>query len=210
MPLTVAFAKSINTIPVIMSIKIGQATGVSHVANAAKIGRAKIIQTARAMGLTTPLTDTVSLPIGAAEVTVIDQTAGYAVFANGGKRATALCGRRGAQLRRRGDLPPRPARSRPTQVLSTRVVADMNYMLTKVVEEGTGKRATLDGVKAGRQDRHHQRLSRRLVRRLHRQPRRRGVVRQRRPYLDRQDDRRLACRRCSGARSWPTPTRTSS
>ena len=39
------------------------------------------------MGLTTPLTDTVSLPIGAAEVTVIDQAAGYAVFANGGKRA---------------------------------------------------------------------------------------------------------------------------
>ena len=148
MPLTVAFAKSINTIPVIMSIKIGQATGVSHVANAAKIGRAKIIQTARAMGLTTPLTDTVSLPIGAAEVTVIDQAAGYAVFANGGKRARPYAA---VEVRNSaGDVIYRhDSEKPPEQVLSTRVVADMSYMLNKVVEEGTGKRAMLDGVKAG-------------------------------------------------------------
>jgi penicillin-binding protein 1A len=31
--------------------------------------------------------DSVSLPIGSAEVTVIDQAAGYSVFANGGRRA---------------------------------------------------------------------------------------------------------------------------
>ncbi len=87
MPLTVALAKSINTIPVQMSIAIGRATGETHEARAARIGRNKIVETARAMGLTSPLTDTVSLPIGAAEVTVIDMAAGYAVFANGGKRA---------------------------------------------------------------------------------------------------------------------------
>src|SRR3954452_803217 len=147
MPLTVAFAKSINTIPVIMSIKIGQATGVSHVANAAKIGRAKIIQTARAMGLTTPLNDTVSLPIGAAEVTVIAQPAGYAVFASGGKRAKPYAA---VEVRSStGDVIYRHDQDKPPeQVLSTRVVADMNYMLNKVVEEGTGKRAMLEGVKA--------------------------------------------------------------
>ena len=48
---------------------------------------------ARKMGLTHPLGDSSSLPIGAAEVTVIDMTASYAVFANGGKRGSALCGR---------------------------------------------------------------------------------------------------------------------
>jgi penicillin-binding protein 1A len=147
MPLTTALAKSINTIPVIMSIKMGQATGVSHVANAAKIGRAKIIQTARAMGLTTPLTDTVSLPIGAAEVTVIDQTAAYAVFANGGKRANPYAAvevrnTAGEVIYRHDQEPP------PAQVLSTQVVADMNYMLSKVPEEGTGRRAALDGIKS--------------------------------------------------------------
>jgi penicillin-binding protein 1A len=69
MPLSVALAKSINTIPVLMSIEIGKRAGITHQANAAKYGRAKIIETSRAMGLTTPLADTVSLPIGAAEVT---------------------------------------------------------------------------------------------------------------------------------------------
>ena len=33
----------------------------------------------------------------------------------------------------------------------------MNFMLNKVVEEGTGKRALLEGIQGRRQDRHHQR-----------------------------------------------------
>ena len=35
----------------------------------------------------------------------------------------------------------------PAQVLSSRVVADMNFMLSKVNEEGTGKRAALEGIR---------------------------------------------------------------
>ena len=50
-----------------------------------KVGRAKIIQTARKMGLRTPLPDTPSLPIGADEVTVLDHTVAYATFPNDGK-----------------------------------------------------------------------------------------------------------------------------
>ena len=63
------------------------------------------------MGLTTPLTDTVSLPIGAAEVNVIDMAAVYAVFANGGKRAQPYAAVGDPQLARRGDLPPRSRRA---------------------------------------------------------------------------------------------------
>jgi penicillin-binding protein 1A len=146
MPLTVALAKSINTIPVQMSIAIGKAAGESHEARAARIGRMKIVETAHAMGLTTPLTDTVSLPIGAAEVTVIDQAAGYSVFANGGKRAKpyAAIEIRNSQgddiYRHDRDEPP------PKQVLSSQVAQDMNFMLSKVPTEGTGRRAALDGV----------------------------------------------------------------
>ena len=43
---------------------------------------------ARKAGLRTPLPDTPSMPIGADEVTVLDHTGGYAIFANGGKSAT--------------------------------------------------------------------------------------------------------------------------
>jgi penicillin-binding protein 1A len=149
MPLWVALAKSINTIPVKMSITIGKAAGITHEANAAKYGRAKIVELARRMGLTTPLTDTVSLPIGASEVYVIDQAAGYAVFANGGKKATPYAAieirnSKGETIYRRDRDGPEPE-----QVLSSRVVADMNFMLAKVNEEGTGKRAALEGIRSG-------------------------------------------------------------
>ena len=40
------------------------------------------------MGVTTPLVDTVSLPVGADEVKMIDMLGANAMLANGGKRAT--------------------------------------------------------------------------------------------------------------------------
>ncbi|KQU54140.1 penicillin-binding protein [Bosea sp. Leaf344] len=146
MPLTVALAKSINTIPVQMSIAIGRSAGETHEARAARIGRNRIVETARAMGLTTPLTDTVSLPIGAAEVTVIDMAAGYAVFANGGRRARPYAA---LEIRNsQGETIYSHERDEPpaAQVLSTQVAQDMNAMLVKVPTEGTGRRAALDGV----------------------------------------------------------------
>ncbi len=146
LPLTVALAKSINTIPVQMSIAIGRETGETHVARAARIGRLKIIETSRAMGLNSPLTDTVSLPIGAAEVTVMDMAAGYAVFANGGKRAKpyaalSILNSQGQEIYNHDRDAPAPA-----QVLSSQVAQDMNFMLSKVPTEGTGRRAALEGV----------------------------------------------------------------
>jgi penicillin-binding protein 1A len=143
MPLTSALARSINSIPVIMSVDIGRTVTDG---NAAKAGRAKIIELSRNMGLTHPLADSTSLPIGAAEVTVLDMTAAYAVFANGGKRATpyATYEVRNSQ----GDVIYRHDRDAPQpQVLQPQVVQDINFMMNKVVEEGTGKRAILDGIR---------------------------------------------------------------
>jgi penicillin-binding protein 1A len=139
MSLTSAIARSINSIPVRMSLEIGKGN--------AKAGRAVIIDTAKRMGLTHPLMDSSSLPIGAAEVTVIDMAAAYAVFANGGKRADPYAT---WEIRNSADeVVFRHERDvQPKQVLEPRVVHDMNFMLNKVVEEGTGKRALLEGIKA--------------------------------------------------------------
>jgi penicillin-binding protein 1A len=139
MPLVSALARSINSIPVRMSLEIGKGN--------AKAGRAVIIDTARRMGLVHPLADSSSLPIGAAEVTVMDMTASYAVFANGGRRADPYAA---WEVRNSsGEIIYRHDRAvQPKQVLETRVVNDMNFMLNKVVEEGTGKRAILEGIKA--------------------------------------------------------------
>ena len=139
MPLVSALARSINSIPVRMSLEIGKGN--------AKAGRAVIIDTGKRMGLTHPLTDSSSLPIGAAEVTVIDMAASYAVLANGGKRAAPYAA---WEVRNSsGEIIYRHDRdSPPKQVLETRVVNDMNFMLSKVVEEGTGRRAALEGIKS--------------------------------------------------------------
>ena len=96
----------------------------------------------------TPLPDTPSMPIGADEVTVLDHTGGYTMFANLGKAQTPhalLEVRSGA-----GELIWRWDRDgkKPVQVIPPQVAVDMVGMMTKVVEEGTARRAILDGIRA--------------------------------------------------------------
>jgi penicillin-binding protein 1A len=138
--LTQALVRSINVIPVKLSIALGNGN--------ARIGRAKIRDIAKKAGLRTPLPDTPSMPIGANEVTVLDHTGGYAMFANGGKAVTphALLEVRTAG----GDLVWRFDRDgkQPVQVISPEVAGDLNLMMSKVIEEGTARRAILAGIKA--------------------------------------------------------------
>jgi penicillin-binding protein 1A len=119
MTLTQALTRSINVIPVKLSIALGNGNP--------KIGRAKIRETARKAGIRTPLPDTPSMPIGADEVTVLDHTGGYTMFPNLGKAH---------------------APHAVLEVITPQVAMDMNMMMNKVVEEGTARRAILDGIKA--------------------------------------------------------------
>ena len=146
MPLATALAKSLNTVAVKLSIAIGEDTRVKghvNIGQEAKVGRARIIDTARRMGLSTPLVDTVSLPVGADEVTVIDMASAYATFANGGKRAPAYAS---VEIRNsRGDMIFRHDRdAKPLeQVIPVNYIFDMVGMMTGVVENGTARRAQL-------------------------------------------------------------------
>jgi penicillin-binding protein 1A len=99
------------------------------------------------MGVRTPLPDTPSLPIGADEVTVLDHTAAYATFPNLGK---AVAPHAVLEVRSpNGQVVWRFDRDgkKPEQVISQQVATQMIFMMNKVVEEGTGKRAILDGVR---------------------------------------------------------------
>jgi penicillin-binding protein 1A len=148
MPITSAMARSINTIPVQMSIALGQEQHPNHTARAARAGRDKIVALGRRMGLNTDLRDTPSLPIGSTEVTVIDMAAGFSVFANGGRRAEPYAA---VDVRNsRGEVIFRRERDAdvPEQVLERQVAEDMNYLLSKVNEEGTGRRAELPGIRS--------------------------------------------------------------
>ena len=153
LPMVVALQKSLNTVAVWLSIKIGESTWPKgqayHQAKIAQAGRAKIVETARKMGVvSTPLDDTVSLPLGADEVKMIDMVSAYGVFANGGKRAPAFAAIEVQNSR--GDVIYRRDRDGPplTQVIPADKIAEMNNMLKEVVAAGTAQAAKLDGVVA--------------------------------------------------------------
>jgi penicillin-binding protein 1A len=133
-----AITHSINVIPVKLSIELGHGNP--------KLGRAMIVQTARNMGIQSQLPDTPSLPIGADEVYVYQHAVAYATFPNLGKAVVphaALEVRTGT-----GELVWRFDRDgkKPQQVISPQVALDMIKMMNSVVENGTGKRAQLDGI----------------------------------------------------------------
>jgi penicillin-binding protein 1A len=137
--LTQAITRSINVVPVKLSIALGGKAGP-------KAGRAKIVEVARRFGIKAPLPDTPSLPIGADEVTVIEHAVAYATFPNKGKSVTphsVLEVRTGS-----GDLVWRWDRDgpKPRQAIPASVAADMAGMMSHVVSEGTARRAALDGI----------------------------------------------------------------
>jgi len=125
-----AFAASINTVPVTLSIKTG---------------RDAIAQLSYRMGLRQEYPVTRSLALGVASVSVLDMTSSYAVFANRGYKTPAYGLTR---MTTRTDelvweLDPDAPRER---VLSEQTVAYMNQMMRTVVTGGTGRRAHIEGV----------------------------------------------------------------
>ncbi|HEY9212207.1 MAG TPA: PBP1A family penicillin-binding protein, partial [Ancylobacter sp.] len=131
-PLITALTRSLNTV----AVKLAEA-----------IGRGRIVDLAHAMGLKTELKITRALPLGAAEVTVIDQTTGYAVFANDGMSVDphAIVEMRtpaGEPVWSFAQNGPKPKR-----IIPENVIGMINPMLNSVVENGTGRRAMLSGTK---------------------------------------------------------------
>jgi penicillin-binding protein 1A len=131
--LETALAKSINTI----SAKVAQ-----------KVGFKRVVETAHRMGITSDLQATPAISLGASEVTLLELSAAYGPFANGGygvfpygietiKDATGkvLYQRTGGGAGR---------------IIAPNSVADMNRMLRKVMIEGTGTKANFDRVVAGK------------------------------------------------------------
>ncbi|WP_425353836.1 transglycosylase domain-containing protein [Ancylobacter gelatini] len=132
LPLITALTRSLNTV----AVKLAEA-----------IGRGRIVDLAHAMGLHTELKITRALPLGAAEVTVVDMTAAYAVFANGGVSVEPHAV---VEMRTPAGEPVwNFAQSAPTprQIIPPEIIGMINPMLNSVVENGTGRRAMLPGTK---------------------------------------------------------------
>ncbi len=133
MTVTEALVRSINTIPV----RITQ-----------QIGRSKVIQALRDVGITADLPNNATLPLGVADITVLEMAQGYAHFPSGGRSVEA----HGIveMVNAQGDVVYRRSRDRepPRQIFPQQAVADLNGIMAQIVEWGTGTRAQLDGVQA--------------------------------------------------------------
>ncbi|MGV1751477.1 transglycosylase domain-containing protein [Agrobacterium sp. CG674] len=134
--LQTALAKSYNTVPVRLAKDV--------------LGTQIIADTAKAMGVTTPLRTDKTIPLGTSEVTVLDQATGYAVFPADGMQSR----RHGiAQvLDYEGKVLYDFERDEPPaqRVLSEDANSKMNRMLVTIPVEGTARRGALDnGIVSG-------------------------------------------------------------
>ena len=128
MTLELALAKSINTIPVWL---------------ARKVGHKKIVANTRKLGLK-GVRPNCTMPIGTAELSLLEHTGGYAAFANGGKRVrpysvVEIRNSKGQTIYSRDK-----DGQKPQQIFDPKHIAMLNQMLGKVVSGGTGRRAILD------------------------------------------------------------------
>ena len=108
-----------------------------------KVGRDKVVEMTRRLGVV-GVRKTCSMALGDTGITLLQHTAAYATFANGGKltrpyAVLELTNSKGEVVySRERDEPEAP------QVIDRRVVEMMNQMMLAVVNEGTGRRAILD------------------------------------------------------------------
>ena len=127
-----AFAQSINTVPVTLSIQTG---------------RGPIAEMAHRLGIRNEFEVTRALALGTPSVSVLDMTSAYSAFASGGLRTPAYGITRINTLR--GELIYEVDADAPRErVLSEQIAAYLNQMMRAVVTSGTGRRADVPGVPA--------------------------------------------------------------
>ncbi len=123
-----ALAKSINTVAARL---------------ADEVGRDKVAETARRLGITTPISPDPAMALGTSEVRPIEMAAAYDAFANGGRRVYPYGVERvrtaaGRTLFRHRDEP-------QPQVINNPALGEMDRMLRAVVSYGTGTGAAIKG-----------------------------------------------------------------
>jgi penicillin-binding protein 1A len=112
-----ALAHSVNTASVRLLLQVG--------------GAKPVAATAARLGITSPLPNNASLALGTGEVGLLELTAAYAPFFNGGYRVEPYA------------VVPQ---ARPEPVVRPDLAAMMASMMTSVVNRGTGKAAAIPGV----------------------------------------------------------------
>lgn len=108
------------------------------------VGRQNVIKVATDFGIGTDLVDSPALALGASETTLLEMTAAYAGILNGGSSVTPygmtelrLMDDSEALMGQDGGIGER--------VISQNAARQLVYMMNQVIEDGSGKRARLEG-----------------------------------------------------------------
>ncbi|HWN07240.1 MAG TPA: PBP1A family penicillin-binding protein, partial [Steroidobacteraceae bacterium] len=129
--------------PVTMMNALTRSLNIPAVRTAERVGRDKIVENMRKMGVKSEIIISRPLPLGAADLTVLEMTQAYAHFASGGLKVE---GHAAIEIRTPlGEVVWRESKENRPRVFTQQAVASMNQMLHNVVEAGTGRRARIDG-----------------------------------------------------------------
>lgn len=128
--LTEALARSLNTV----AVKVSEA-----------VGRDRVKEVARGLGIVSPLADGPAIALGASEATLLEMTGAYASILNGGVQTRPY----GVmELTLQGDSSPLMTQSTGVgqRVIGEKAAGQLIYMMNQVVQIGSGRRARIDGV----------------------------------------------------------------
>ena len=127
--LSEAFAKSLNTV----AAQIGN-----------EIGEEKIINIAKSFGISSDLSPLPSIALGSQEVSLLELTKAYGVFPSQGNRLDPYMIIK-VEDSRGQTLYERKLDNAPIPIFSAALAKEMNAMLARVVEAGTGGKAKVPG-----------------------------------------------------------------
>ncbi|MCP8896621.1 penicillin-binding protein [Shinella daejeonensis] len=111
-----------------------------------EVGAEEVVKLSRRLGIESELQANASIALGTSEVTLVELTAAYAPFMNGGYKATPHIIRRVSTAS--GRVLYENTYDNPPRVLAPEIVAMMNGMMTRVITEGTGRNARIPGWQA--------------------------------------------------------------
>jgi penicillin-binding protein 1A len=129
--------------PITLETALAQSVNTVAAEVADQVGRDKVADTARRLGITTQINTDPAMALGTSQVTPLEMASAYAAFANGGVRASAYAVQRITTAS--GQVVWRRTPDRPAQVIGNPSLGEMNRMLRAVVAEGTGAHAAIRG-----------------------------------------------------------------
>jgi len=129
--------------PVTLDVSLSKSLNTVAAQLVMEAGPDKVIETAKRLGIGSKLKANASIALGTSEVSLLELTASYAPFANGGEAIRPYIIRRITDLE--GNMLYERGSPTPKQVVYPRELGMMNAMMKNVVQKGTAKAARLKG-----------------------------------------------------------------